>query len=88
MTKLERWMDNVDIRDIDRQAECQKGNYLVGNDQEWYRFAVHNIVDETDKLYHDEWDAREWLYEHLVAIWAEVELLPSYDELAKWKQIQ
>ncbi|MBO7716653.1 MAG: hypothetical protein J6S85_24010 [Methanobrevibacter sp.] len=45
---------NIDIRDIDRQAECHKGNYLVGNDQEGYRFAVHNVVDETDKLYCNE----------------------------------
>lgn len=71
---------NIDIRDIDRQAECHKGNYLVGNDQEWYRFAVHNVVDETDKLYRNEWDAREWLYERLCNLELEVELLPSYWE--------
>ena len=76
--KLDQCEVNIDIRDIDRQAECHKGNYLVGNDQEWYRFAVHNVVDETDKLYPNEWDAREWLYERLCNLELEVELLPSY----------
>ena len=76
--------DEIDVRDIDRQAEYQKWNYLVGNDQEWYRYAVHNIVDETDPLYHDEWDAWLWLFEHLQAIWEEVHLLPTYEELARW----
>lgn len=79
---------NIDVRDIDRQAEAWKGNYLVGNDQEGYRFAVHNIVDESDKLYRDEWDALEWLYERLCNLEQEVELLPSYWELSWGKEIR
>ena len=78
--KLDSCEVNIDIRDIDRQAEAWKGNYLVGNDQEWYRFAVHNVVDETDKLYRNEWDAWEWLYERLCNLELEVELLPNYWE--------
>ncbi len=74
----------LDVYDVDRQEEYNKGNYLVGNDSEWYRFAVHNIVDETDKLYYDEWEARMWLYEHLIMIWATISYLPSYDVL-RWK---
>lgn len=76
-----------DIYDVDRQREAQKWNYLVGNDQEWYRFAVHNIVDETEPLYHDEWEAWTALYEHLMSIDAVIDYLPSYEEL-RWKQTQ
>lgn len=78
------WTFN-DAYDVDRQAECQKGNYLIGNDQEGYRFAVHNIVDETEKLYHSEEDAWQGLYEHLLMLGEEIEFLPTYEELAKWK---
>ena len=76
--------DEVDVRDIDRQAECQKWNYLVGNDEEGYRYAVHNIMDETEPLYHTEEQAWVWLYEYLQAIGEEVDLLPSYEEI-RWK---
>ncbi len=82
--KLQRDSDCVDIRDIDWQAECHKWNYLVGNDEEWYRYAVHNIVDETEPLYHTEEQAWEGLYEYLQAIWEEVNLLPTFDEL-RWE---
>ena len=83
MTKLELWMEDVDVRDIDRQAECQKWNYLVGNDQEWYRFAVHNIVDETEPMYRDEESAWQWLYDHLTMLGEQVDLLPSYEDI-RW----
>lgn len=73
-----------DIYDVDRQREAQKWNYLVGNDQEWYRYAYHSIVDETEPLYHDEWEAWTALYEHLLSIDAQIDYLPSYEEL-RWK---
>lgn len=76
---------NWDIYDVDRQAEFQKGNYLVGNDQEWYRYAVHNVVDETETLYYDEDSAWRWLYDRLIETWYDVDYLPSYDELKRWK---
>lgn len=76
-------IEEIDIRDVDWQTECQKGNYLVGNDQEGYRYAVHYIVDETEPLYHDEWEAWQWLYDHLVNINADISFLPSYNEL-RW----
>lgn len=72
-----------DVYDVDRQAECQKWNYLVGNDDEWYRFAVNYIVDETEPLYDNEEDARMGLYEHLLAIDAKISLLPTYEQL-RW----
>lgn len=78
--------DTFDVRDVDRQAEERKGNYLVYED-DGYRYAVHNICDESDWLYKDEWEARMALYDHLEAIWAKIDYLPSYDEL-KWKKIQ
>jgi hypothetical protein len=83
---MNAWKDWIilDVYDVDWQEECHKGNYLVGNDSEWYRFAVHNIVDETEKLYHDEWEARLWLYEHLIMIWATISYLPSYEHLS-WR---
>ena len=85
MKKILTWdSDEVDVRDIDRQAEFQKWNYLVGNDEEGYRYAVHNIVDETEPLYHTEEQAWVWLYEYLQAIGEEVDLLPSYEEI-RWK---
>lgn len=85
MKKILTWdSDEIDIRDIDWQTEAQKWNYLVGNDEEWYRYAVHNIVDETEPLYHTEEQARQGLYEYLQAIWEEVNLLPTYTELARW----
>lgn len=73
-------MQDLDIYDVDRQAECQKGNYLVGNDQEGYRFAVHNIVDESYPLYQNESDAMFGLYEYLLTINAELSLLPTYQQ--------
>lgn len=79
MTKVKEF----DVYDVDRQAECHKWNYLVGNDEIWYRFAVNNVVDETEPLYKNEEDARRGLYEHLLAVNAEISLLPTYDEL-KW----
>lgn len=88
MKKLRRDETDVDIYDIDWQAECRKGNYLVGNDQEWYRYAVHNIVDETDPLYRTEEEAWMWLYDRLCNLELEVELLPSYEELSWWKKIR
>lgn len=75
---------NADVYDIDWQAECQKGNYLIGNDSEWYRYAIHNVVDERELLYHDEESAWRWLCERLIETWYDVELLPSYKEL-RWK---
>lgn len=81
MKKLRK---NWDIYDVDRQAECHKGNYLVGNDQEWYRYAVHNIVDETETLYYDEDSAWRWLYDRLIETWYDVDYLPSLEEL-EWK---
>lgn len=74
--------NEYDVRDVDRQAECQKWNYLVGNDSEWYRYAVHNVVDESDPLYRDEWEAWQWLYDYLQIIGAEISFLPSYEELS------
>ena len=73
-----------DAYDVDWQAECQKGNYLTGNDAEWYRYAVHNIVDETEPLYHDEELAWKGLYEHLLMLGEEIEILPTYEELS-WR---
>lgn len=77
--------NDYDVRDVDRQSECQKWNYLVGNDEEWYRYAVHNIVDESDPLYHNEWEAWQWLYEYLQIIGATIDYLPSYEELS-WRE--
>ena len=73
-----------DVYDVDRQREAQKWNYIVGNDSEWYRYAIHNIVDESDSLYYDEWEARTALYEHLLSVDADIDYLPSYEELRKW----
>jgi len=73
-----------DIRDVDWQREAQKWNYIVGNDSEWYRYAIHNIVDETEPLYHDEWEAWNGLYEHLLSVDAQIDYLPTYEELRKW----
>ena len=73
-----------DVYDVDRQREAQKWNYIVGNDSEWYRYAIHNIVDESDSLYYDEWEARTALYEHLLSVDADIDYLPSYEEL-RWK---
>lgn len=72
-----------DAYDVDWQKECQKGNYLTGNDTEGYRYAVHSIVDETEPLYHDEESAWQGLYDHLTMLGEQVDLLPSYEEL-KW----
>ena len=83
MPRHNYWHFN-DIRDVDRQREAQKGNYLTWNDQEWYRYAIHNIVDETEPLYYDEWEAWQWLYDHLLSIDAEIDYLPTYEEL-RWK---
>lgn len=74
-----------DIRDVDRQREAQKWNYLVGNDAEWYRYAYHNIVDETEPLCKDEWEAWTALYEHLLAVDADIDYLPTYEELS-WRK--
>lgn len=79
---------DVDIYDIDWQAECHKGNYLVGNDQEWYRYAINNVIDETDELYRTEEEAWMWLYEHLCSLDREVEVLPSYEEISWGKEIR
>lgn len=85
MKKILTWdSDQIDVRDIDRQAECQKGNYLVGNDQEGYRFAIHNVVEEIWPTYPTEWDWWMALYEHLISLGEEVDLLPSYKEI-KWE---
>lgn len=81
-------LTDFDAYDVDRQVECQKWNYLVGNDQEGYRFAVHNVVDETEKLYYSEEDAWQGLYEHLLMLGEEIEYLPSYAELSWWKEIR
>lgn len=83
MPRHNYWHFN-DIRDVDRQREYQKGNYIEWNDKEWYRYAVHNIIDESDPLYYDEWEARQWLYDHLLSIDAEIDYLPTYEEL-RWK---
>lgn len=82
---MNTWKDGIllDVYDVDRQEECHKGNYLVGNDQEWYRYAFHNIVDETEPLYHSEEEARIWLYEHMLMVWATISYLPAYDYI-KW----
>lgn len=85
---MENIRKNGDIYDVDRQAECQKGNYLVWNDQAGYRYAVHNVVDETEPLFYDEEEARRWLYDRLTETGYEVEYLPSYDELSWWKEIR
>lgn len=82
---MEKTNQEFDVRDVDWQAECQKGNYLVWNDNEWYRYAVHNIVDESDPLYYNEWEARTALYEHLESCGYQIDYLPTYDEL-RWKQ--
>lgn len=81
MKKLRK---NWDIYDVDWQAECQKWNYIVGNDAEWYRYAVHNVVDETETLYYNEDSAWRWLYDRLIETWYDVDYLPSYQEL-EWK---
>lgn len=81
--KLQRDSDDIDIRDIDWQSECHKWNYIVWNDAEWYRFAVHNIVDEADPLYRDEESAWMGLYEHLLSVGEEVNLLPTFNDI-KW----
>lgn len=73
-----------DVYDVDRQREAQKWNYITWNDAEWYRYAIHNIVDESDPLYYDEWEARTALYEHLLSVDADIDYLPSYEELRKW----
>ncbi len=83
--KLKLFDNDIDIRDVDWQAEARKWNYLVGSDQEGYRFAIHNIVEEIWPTYKNEWDAWTALYEELISLEEEVELLPSYEELAKWK---
>ena len=83
MARQKFWHFN-DIYDVDRQREAQKGNYLVGNDQEGYRYAINNIVDETEPLYEEEWEARTALYEHLLMIEAQIDFLPTYEEL-RWK---
>lgn len=82
--KLELFDNPVDVWDIDWQAEAWKWNYLVGNDAEGYRYAVHNVVEEIWPAYRSEWDARMGLYEHLISLGEEVDLLPSYEEL-RWK---
>lgn len=83
MARQNYWHYN-DIRDVDWSREATKWNYLVWNDAEWYRYAIHNIVDETEPLYRDEWEAWQWLYEHLLAIEEPLDYLPSYEEL-RWK---
>jgi hypothetical protein len=75
-----------DAYDVDWQREAQKWNYIVGNDSEWYRYAIHNIVDETEPLYHDEEEAWRGLYEHLLSIDAPLDYLPTYEELSWRKQ--
>lgn len=83
---MNAWKDWIilDVYDVDWQEECYKGNYLVGNDQEWYRYAINHIVDETEPLYHSEEEARMWLYERLIMIGSTISYLPSYDVL-RWK---
>ena len=81
MKKLRK---NWDIYDVDWQAECQKGNYIVGNDAEGYRYAVHNVVDETETLYYNEDSAWRWLYDRLIETWYDVDYLPTLEEL-EWK---
>ena len=83
MARQKFWHFN-DIYDVDRQREAMKGNDLVGNDQEGYRYAVHNIVEEDWPLYHDEVEARSALYEHLLEIEAKLDYLPTYEEM-RWK---
>jgi hypothetical protein len=86
---MNTWKDWIllDAYDVDRQEECQKGNYLVGNDQEWYRYAVHNIVDETDPLYRTEEEAWMWLYDRLCVLGLDVDVLPSYETISWWKKL-
>lgn len=73
----------LDVRDVDRQAEERKWNYIVPEDW-WYRYAIHNIIDESDWLFKDEWDAWMELYDHLICIGAEIKYLPRI-EWIKWK---
>lgn len=74
----------LDIRDVDWSAEEQKGNYIVPEESGGYRYAVHNVVDESDWLFMDEWQARMELFEHLLAIWENIKFLPHI-EWMKWK---
>lgn len=81
MKKLRK---NWDVYDVDWQAEALKGNYLVGNDAEWYRYAVHRVVDESEPLYHDEEEAWRGLYDRLIGTGYEVSYLPTFKELS-WR---
>jgi hypothetical protein len=81
---MKRLRKNWDIYDVDWQAEYQKWNYILGNDAEGYRYAVHNVVDETETLYYDEDSAWRWLYDRLIETLYDVDYLPTLEEL-EWK---
>ena len=74
----------LDVRDVDWSAEEQKGNYIVPEESGGYRYAVHNVVDESDWLFMDEWQAWMELFEHLLAIWENIKFLPRI-EWMKWE---
>lgn len=72
----------LDIYDVDWDAEREKWNYVTyEEEEEWYRYAIHNIVDLSEPFYLNEWDAYWWLFEHLTSCEYPIAYLPP----KKWK---
>lgn len=78
-------LDEFDVRDVDWSKEEKKWNYIFRDDKdEGYRYATHNIIDTTEPLYHDEWEAYMGLYEYMVACGYKIDFLPTIAEI-KWE---